>query len=104
QRLVAEREEQARTELAEALSRAHQRAEQRVASLATDLDQLQQSVRDEIKRLGERQTQLVAEAEQRIEADNRRLDTSHEEQRAALARVRAELAEAAEAAFASAKA
>ena len=103
QRLVAEREEQARTELAEALSVAHQKAEQRVAALAGDLEQLQQSVRAEIKRLGERQTQLVAEAEQRVEADNQRLDTAHEEQRVALARVRTQLTEAAEAAFATAK-
>ncbi len=103
QRLLAEREEQARTELAEALSRAHQRADERVAALTSDLEQLQHSVRVEIKKLGERQSQLMAEAEHRIETDNRRLDTSHEEQRAALARVRTELAEAAEAAFASAK-
>lgn len=103
QRLIAEREEQGRTELAEALSRAHQRADERVAALTSDLEQLQQSVRVEIKKLGERQSQLMAEAEHRIETDNRRLDTSHEEHRAALARVRTELAEAAEAAFASAK-
>ena len=45
QRLIAEREEQARTEIAEALSRAQQGAEQRVAALAGDLEQLQQSVR-----------------------------------------------------------
>jgi hypothetical protein len=103
QRLVAQHEERARTELAEALSLAHQRAEQRVAALAGDLEQLQQSVRGEIKRLGERQTQLIAEAEQRIEKDNKHLDTAHDEQRAALARVRTELTEAAEAAFATAR-
>lgn len=103
QRLIAEREEQARTEIAEALSLAHQRAEQRVAALTGDLEQLQQSVRAEIKRLGERQTQLMAEAEQRLETDNRGLDTAHDEQRAALARVRAELAEATETAFATAR-
>jgi hypothetical protein len=103
QRLIAEREEQARTEIAEALSLAQQRAEQRVAALAGDLEQLQQSIRVEIKRLGERQTQLVAEVEQRIESDNKGLDTAHEEQRAALARMRAELAESAEAAFATAR-
>ena len=73
------------------------------SALTSDLEQLQHSVRVEIKKLGERQSQLMAEAEHRIESDNRRLDTSHEEQRAALARVRTELAEAAEAAFASAK-
>ncbi len=103
QRLIAEREEQARTEIAEALSRAQQGAEQRVAALAGDLEQLQQSVRAEIKRLGERQTQLITELEQRLEADNRGLDTAHDEQRAALARVRTELAEATESAFASAR-
>jgi hypothetical protein len=103
QRLIAEREERARTEIAEALSLAHQRAEQRVAALAGDLEQLQQSVRSEITRLGERQTQLMAEAERRLESDNRGLISVHEEQRAALARVRAELAEATEAAFATAK-
>jgi hypothetical protein len=103
QRLVAEREERARTELAEALTLAQQRAEQRVAALAVDLEQLQQSIRGEIKRLGERQTQLMAEAEQRVEADRQRIDTANEEQRAAITRVRAELAEATEAAFASAR-
>ena len=72
QRLIAEREEQARTEIAEALSRAQQGAEQRVAALAGDLEQLQQSVRTEIKRLGERQSQLMPKPEHRIESDNRR--------------------------------
>ena len=62
QRLLAEREEQARTEIAEALSRAHQGAEQRVAALTGDLEELQLSVRMEIKRLGERQSQLMAGA------------------------------------------
>jgi hypothetical protein len=104
QRLIAEREESARTQLAEALSVAQQRAEQRVAALAGDLEQLQQSIRGEVKRLGERQTQLIAEAEQRIESDGKHLDSAHDEQRAALARIRTELTEAAEAAFATASA
>jgi hypothetical protein len=104
QRLIGEREQQARTEIAEALSTAQRRAEQRVAALGADLEQLQQSVRVEIKRLGERQTQLIAGIEQRIEADNRGLDSVHDEQRAALTRVRAELAEATDAAFSTAQA
>ena len=104
QRLVAERERDARSELAEQLSAAQQRAEQRVAAFAGDLEQLQQSVRAEIKRLGERQTQLMAEAEQRLERDDHRLETAYDEQKAALVRMRAELAEATEAAFGAAKA
>jgi hypothetical protein len=102
-RLVAEREEQARIELAEALTLAQRRAEQRVAALAGDLEQLQQSFKDEIKRLGERQAQVMSEAEKRVESDRNRLETAHEEQRLALARVRTELAETTEAAFAAAK-
>jgi hypothetical protein len=103
QRLVDEREQQARTELAEALSVAQHRAEERVAALAGDLEQLQQSVRIEIKRLGERQTQLIAEAEQRVERDSKHLDTAYDEQKAAVGRMRTELSEAAEAAFSTAK-
>jgi hypothetical protein len=103
QRLVAEREDHARTELAAALSAAQQRGEERVAALAGDLQELQQSVRIEIKRLGERQAQLISEAQKRLEADNRGIDTGFEQQRAAVARMRTELSDAAEAAFASAK-
>jgi hypothetical protein len=103
-KLLAEREQQARGELAEALAQAQQRVEHRLAEWSADLDQIQQTLKIEAARLAERQKQLVADAHQRIEADARRLDATSEEQRAAVIKLRAELAQAADGAIAAAKA
>ena len=103
-RLLAEREQQVRAELTEALARAREGVEQRLAAWSADLEQLQLTLKTEAARLSERQTRLVGEVEARIDSDSTRLDAATEEQRAALGKLRTELAEAAEAAAAVAKA
>ena len=98
-RLVEERrhefiesERQAGAGLAETLSAAQQRIERRLAGWAEDLERAQQQLATQLARLGERQQQLITQAETRLEADVQRLDGANEDQLAALGRVREEVA------------
>ena len=88
----AKREEDATAKLTEALAATQQRVEQRLAEWAADLDRAQQAYALQISRLGERQRQLIAEAEARIAANAERLEAESEQQRAAVTRLREDLA------------
>ena len=95
-RAAAEKEQQAAAELAETLATVQRRVEGRLAGWAEDLERAQQNLTSQLARLGERQHQLIAEAEARLGADVERLETGSEEQRAVLARLRDDLGHAAE--------
>ena len=103
-RLVAKREQQLRDELGQALSDARRRADERLSAWSADLEQMQQTLKSEAAHLGERQRQLLASVERKIEAEGRRLDAATGEQRATVIALRAELAAAAEHAVTAAKA
>jgi gas vesicle protein len=90
-RALAERERQAGAELAETLAGVQRRVESRLAGWTGDLDRAQQNLTAELAKLGERQRQLISEAEARILADVERLEAGSEDQRAFLARLREEL-------------
>jgi len=95
-RAAAEKEQQAAAELAETLASVQRRVEGRLAGWAEDLERAQQNLTSQLARLGERQRQMIAEAEARLGADVERLQTGTEEQRAVLARLRDDLGHAAE--------
>jgi hypothetical protein len=95
-RSVAERERESAAELAETLAAAQRRVESRLAGWAEDLERAQQHLTAQLTRLGERQRQLIVEAEARIAADVERLEAGSEDQRAVLAKLREELGRAAE--------
>jgi hypothetical protein len=90
--VIAEAERGAAAQLAETLAAVQQRVEQRLAGWAEDLDRAQQHLVSQLERLAQRQSLLIAEAETRIERDSRSLETTTDEQRQAVARLRDELA------------
>jgi hypothetical protein len=93
--LVAERERAATAKLSEALTVAQQRIEQRISTWAADFERTQQSLAEELRRLGERQKKLHLDVDARIGSDTDALEAAGEEQRAALQRMREELARSA---------
>jgi hypothetical protein len=99
-----EREKQAGAGLAETLAAAQQRIDRRLADWAQDLDRAQQHLTAQHARIGERQQQLIAQAENRLAADVERLEAGTEDQRAVIARAREELAKAADQTVADANA
>ena len=94
-RELAERERQAGAEFAAALADAERRVEARLAGWAEDLERAQHHLSVQLEHLSERQKRLIGEAEARIAADVERLSGSADDERAAIARVREELAGAA---------
>jgi hypothetical protein len=88
---VAEREREASAKLAEALTAAQRRVEERLAQWGADLSKLQESLASEIARLSQRQQQLGTQIEGRIQLEAERLQAILEEQRGLIARVRDEL-------------
>jgi hypothetical protein len=103
-RSFAERERKAGAELAEALAVTQRRVEQRLAGWTTDLERAQEGFADELARLTERQRDLVAALETRLDSEMDRLEEIREEQRQATTRVRAELLEAVAESVAAARA
>jgi localization factor PodJL len=95
-RAVVEREEEASSRLAAALASTQERVERRLGEWNRDLDRAQQAFATQVARLGERQRQLLAEAQTRVAANAERLEAESEEQRAALLRLRQEVARAAQ--------
>ena len=93
-RSFAEREHKAGAELSEALAGTQRRVEQRLAGWATDLERAQEGFATELARLAEQQRELVAGLETRLGSELDRLEEIREEQRLAVARVRAELLQA----------
>ena len=75
-REFADRERAAGVELAEALSVAARRVDERLRAWGDDLDRAQQSLETDLRKLEQRQKQLIADAEARIEAEASELVTT----------------------------
>lgn len=103
-RMVAEREEKAGIELAMNLQAVQKSLEGRLAAWADDLERSQQSMAAQMTALDQRQRQLIAEAESRLEADGERLRATSEEHQKGLARLKADLERVAQEAVATATA
>ena len=91
---VADREGRAAAELVQRVASVQQRVEQRLAAWADDLERVQQNLAVQLEALGQRQRQLISEAETRLTADAERLEAASEEFHAALGRLRGELEQA----------
>jgi hypothetical protein len=102
--LVVERERAAAAELSELVSRTQKQIEQRLQDWSMDLDRSADAMRARALALGERQKQLLGEAEARIAADAERLEGESEGQRAAVARLRADVQRAMEETITAARA
>jgi len=86
-----QREREIAESLTQTLTTTQAQVEQRVAGWAQDLDRVAGSTRAHIAELGQRQKQLLSEAELRMAADADRLAVESEELRAGLQRMRSEL-------------
>ncbi|HEV8098049.1 MAG TPA: hypothetical protein VGP56_02815 [Gaiellaceae bacterium] len=91
----AEREHAAGAELSEALAKVEQRVAHRVAELTADLERTERGLSSQLTALGQRQRQLMAEAESRLELDTERLDSASEAQRERLTALETQFARAA---------
>jgi hypothetical protein len=91
---VAERERDATERLSEQLLAGQTAVEQRLAEWTSDVGKLQESLGDDLKRVEARQQALMTEADAKIGKDAERLQTSVEEQRQLVTRLRAELTSA----------
>jgi DNA repair exonuclease SbcCD ATPase subunit len=78
---LEERERRASAELSEALARVEQRVAHRLAELSTDLERTEQALSTQLKTLGDRQKQLMSQAESRLVLETERLDAASEAQR-----------------------
>ena len=88
---VAERERDATAQLGEQLVAVQTAVEQRLAEWTADVEKLQESLADELKRIDARQEQLMAEISSKVGQDAERLQGSVEEQRQLVAQLRADL-------------
>lgn len=93
---VAERERDATARLSEQLVVAQAGVEQRLADWAHDIEKLQEGLTDDLKRVEARQRQLMSEVSAKIGEDAEHQQGTIEEQRQQVARLRADLARAAE--------
>ena len=93
---VAERERDASNRLAEALTEAERRVDERLTTWAADLAQLQESLAGELATVGQRLAQVSTDAEAKIAGEAERLQTAIDEHRALIGRLRADLDRAAE--------
>jgi hypothetical protein len=89
--LVAEREHDATATLGDKLNQVQAQVEQRLASWSQDLDRAAEATKTRIVELEQRHQQLLREIELRLTADSERLSAESEEQRAGVARLRADL-------------
>ena len=89
--LVAEREHASGVKLVAALAETQQKVEQRLAEWRQDLDRTMARLQQELARVGDRQRELIGEAEARIAVDAERIAAESEEQRAAILRLREDL-------------
>ena len=87
---VARQAEHARVELTEAVSGAQGRLETRLMTWAADLDRGQQELEAQLTKLSQRQQEALDAYDARLRADAERLAAASEEQRKALAQLRAE--------------
>jgi hypothetical protein len=86
------RQREAGAALTEGLAATQAQVARRLQEWRDDLERAQRKIPDEIARVGQRQHQLISEAEARIAADAERLEAESEQQREGLARLRDELA------------
>jgi hypothetical protein len=96
---VARQAERARVELTEAVGSAQERLESRLTAWAADLDRGQRELESQFAELDKRQRQAFAAYDARLTADAERLAVVSEEQKNALAQLRAEFERVAAAAF-----
>ena len=89
--LVAEREHDATAALGDKLNQVQAQTEQRLGGWSQDLDRIAEATKTRIAELEQRQQQLLREIELRLAADAERLSAESEEQRAGVARLRADL-------------
>ena len=89
--LVAQREHDASAALGDKLNQVQAQIEQRLAGWSQDLDRISEATKTRIAELEQRQQQLLREIELRLTADAERLSAESEEQRAGVARLRADL-------------
>jgi hypothetical protein len=87
---IARQAEGSRVELAEAVASAQERLESRLRAWAADLDRGQRELETQLGELGQRQREALAAYDARLSADAERLAAATEEQRQALAQLRAE--------------
>jgi hypothetical protein len=87
---VARQAERSRVELAEAVASAQERLESRLRGWAADLDRGQRELESQLGELGQRQSEALAAYDARLSADAERLAAVTEEQKQALAQLRAE--------------
>ena len=89
--VVVEREREAGMRLSEALATVQRQVEQRIRDWRDDLDRTQATLTAQVTRLGEKQRELVAKLDAKLAAESQRLAATTEEQKAVVARLRAEL-------------
>src|SRR5437660_3017868 len=94
--LTADREREATAKLNETLAATASRIEQRLTDWRADLERTEESLATQLTALAQRQGQLIAETEARLHADAQGLDEATEEQRAAITRLRDDLARTAQ--------
>jgi len=82
---LAEREQAAGAELSEALAKVEQRVAHRLSELKADLERTERGLASRLTAMAERQRQLMAQAESRLELDTERLDAASDQQRERLA-------------------
>ena len=99
---LGERERAAGEQLADTLATTTRRVDERLRAWTDDLERAQQNLEAQLRKLEQRQQQLIAEAETRIEAEAAELVSTSEEQRASVLRLREELERSAQAAVAEA--
>jgi len=97
-----EREREVGGALTEALASTQAQVDQRLAGWMQDLDRATEATKARITELTEHQKHLLAEVEVRLAADADRVAAESDDQRAALARMRAELEKAIEEALSTA--
>ncbi len=94
--LLAEREQVAGAELAEALAATQKQVEQRLQEWSEDLQRVAETMRGRIAQLDQQHRRMTADASARIAADGERLQGELDVQRETIARVRGEIEHALE--------
>jgi hypothetical protein len=92
---LGESEQRLRHGLAEAFSKVQGQVEQRLASWHQDLDRAQQRLGARLEEIAARERSLIEALETRLESDGERVKAADEEQKAAVVRLREDLARAA---------
>jgi hypothetical protein len=100
-RVVAEQERSAIAELTATLAQTQHQVAQRLAGWAADLERTKQSLTAELDKLKQSQGTMIAEAEERIQADRQKIDEAGDMQAQAFAKLREELERSAESAVAT---